>query len=138
MAAATISIGDLSREAKAAKEDLSGPSESLVTGLQDAEEASVSFIDTVKDLPSYVSQSVNSIGAIGVLGGDFLRSGVDLGRNYSEAFAAGFATSGPGGVSTVLPMTIVGGLGLPSMGKSFADSGLIISEGLYARMGLAP
>ena len=61
---------------------------------------------------------------MGALGGDFLRSGVDLGMQYSKAFAAGFVTAGPGGVATVLPMAIVGGLGSPSLGKSFAESGL--------------
>ena len=75
-------------------------------------------------MPVYVGQAVNSIGALGAVGGDFLRSAGPLGTQYSEAFAAGFVTSGPGGVVTVLPMTIVGALDDPSIEQSFEESGL--------------
>ena len=124
VAAATLNIADLSREAKAASGKLATDDTSLVAGLEAADKVADDFITTVKDLPEYVGTAVNSIGKSGALGGDFLRSGADLGTQYSKAFAAGFVTSGPGGVVTVLPMAIVGGLGSPSLGKSFADSGL--------------
>ena len=130
VAAATISIGDLSREAKAAAAVLAAEEEASLAAAAAAAAAELvairekadAFVATIQGMPEYVGQAVNSIGALGVIGGNFLRSGVDLGTQYSEAFAAGFV-SGPGGVATVLPMGIVGGLGSPSIGEGFAKAG---------------
>ena len=72
VAEATLNIADLSREAKAAAGKLAtDEGTSLVAGLQDADKATENFIDTVEGLPSFVGTAVNSIGAMGALGGRF-------------------------------------------------------------------
>ena len=65
------------------------------------------FLDTVKEIPTYAGQAINSIGRLGAVGGDFIREqGGALGSNFGNAFNSGFL-SGPGGLVTVLPEGMV-------------------------------
>ena len=82
------------------------------------------FLDTVKEIPTYVGTAVNSIGAVGAVGGDFLRGAAPLGSQYGAAFTAGFFPSVESNMTTTLP-TIIGGISeLPTFAESgFASGG---------------
>ena len=69
----------------------------------------------MKEIPTYVGQAVSEIGRMGAVGGAFTGSAGDFGLNYSRAFAAGFVSSDPGGVMTVLPNGVVSAVSDPAI-----------------------
>ena len=103
----------------------------LKTEFQQAKEKGDEFLSTVQAIPVYAGQAVNSIGALGALGGNFLREeGGKLGGTFGAAFDAGFLVGVDGLQSTTIP-EVVGGIStLPAWEASGFGGGTSLLDGV--------
>ena len=125
VAGVTEEVTAATEEVTAAVKDEAAAAVIAVPELVKLEEKTDDFLSTVKELPRYVGTAVNDIGRLGIVGGDFVRSGGVLGDQWGDAFSGGFMKGVEEDMTTELPR-IVGGIGtLPT----FAASGLVAGGG---------